>query len=128
MTQVEGFGDDGKQAIERTLGFARLMVEGGADELEALLAPGFTYTHRGGRVETLDEILGSVRGGRRYGRMDLEELGARAYPGASVVQGLAHMRGGSGASLIEFDSRFSAVWVDVESAPRLAVYHSTGLD
>lgn len=128
MADADGSRADEQQAIERTLGFARLMVEGGADELDALLAPGFTYTHRSGRVETRDEIVGAVRGGRRYGRMDLEELGARAYPGASVVQGLAHMRGGSGASLIEFDSRFSAFWVVVDGTHRLAVYHSTGLD
>jgi hypothetical protein len=128
VARVDGSGDEGEQAIERTQAFARLMVEGGADDLEALLAPGFTYTHRSGRVETLDEILGAVRGGRRYGRMDLEELSARSYAGASVVQGIAHMRGGSGASLIEFDSRFSAAWVDVDGTRRLAVYHSTGLD
>ncbi len=127
MTQQDGSASDGAQAIERTLGFARLMVEGGADELEALLAPGFTYVHRSARLETRDEITGAVRDGRRYGRMELEELSARAYGGATVVQGIAHMRGGSAASPVEFDSRFTAVWVEVDGAPRLAAYHSTGL-
>ncbi len=84
-------------------------------------------------METYDEIVEAVRGGRRYGRMELEKLSARHYagsggPGADVVQGLAHMRGGSGPTLLEFDSHFTAVWLDVEGSPRLAVYHSTSLD
>ncbi len=128
MAETEQAADAERQAIERTQRFAATLVDGDGGTLEGLLAPGFNYTHRSGRVETLDEILGAVRGGRRYGRMDLEGMSARRYAGTAVVQGLAHMRGGSGASLIEFDSRFTAVWVDVDGAPRLAVYHSTGLD
>ncbi len=128
MAEAEQAADVERQAIERTQRFAATLVDGDGGTLEGLLAPGFNYTHRSGRVETLEEILDAVRGGRRYGRMDLEGMSARGYAGTAVVQGLAHMRGGSGASLIEFDSRFTAVWVDEGGAPRLAVYHSTGLD
>ena len=116
-----------EEATERTRRFARAMVDGDADALEELLAPGFTYTHRSARVEPRDELVTSVRGGRHNARMDLEEMSVRAHAGATVVQGLAHMRGGSAAQPVEFDSRFTAVWVDADGSPRLAVYHSTGV-
>ncbi len=118
---------DEKATIERTRRFARAMVDGDADALEALLAPGFTYTHRSARVEPRDELVPSVRGGRHNDRMDFEEMSVRAYAGATVVQGVAHMRAGPADAPIVFDSHFTAVWVDVEGAPRLAVYHSTGV-
>ena len=118
---------DQKAAIERTRRFARAMVDGDADTLEALLAPGFTYTHRSARVEPREELVASVRGGRHNARMDFEEMSVRAYAGATVVQGVAHMRAGPADAPIVFDSHFTAVWVDVEGAPRLAVYHSTGV-
>ena len=70
MAETEQAADVERQAIERTERFAATLVDGDGDTLEGLLAPGFNYTHRSGRVETLEEILGAVRGGRRYGRMD----------------------------------------------------------
>ncbi|MDA0256151.1 MAG: nuclear transport factor 2 family protein [Chloroflexi bacterium] len=127
MAEADRAAVDEPQAIERTLRFARAMVEGDAHALEELLAPGFTYTHRSARVEPREELVGSVRGGRRSARMDLEEMSVRAYGDAAVVQGVAHMRAGPADAPIVFDSRFTALWVDVEEAPRLAVYHSTGL-
>jgi hypothetical protein len=96
MADPSGSAADEPQAIERTLRFSRAMVDGDADALEALLAPGFTYTHRSARLEQRDELVTSVRGGRRNARMDLEEMSVRAYAGATVVQGLAHMRGSTG--------------------------------
>ena len=127
MADARGSTADEQQAIERTVRFSRAMVDGDADDLEALLAPGFTYTHRSARVEPRDELVASVRGGRRSARMDLEEMGVRAYSGATIVQGVAHMRAGPIDAPIVFDSHFTAIWVDVDGSPLLAVYHSTGL-
>ena len=118
---------DEQQAIERTRRFARAMVDGDADALEGLLATGFTYTHRSARVEPRDELVASVRGGRHSARMDLEEMSVRAHAGATVVQGVAHMRAGPADAPIVFDSHFTAVWVDAGGSWLLAVYHSTGV-
>ena len=116
-----------REATERTHAFAQAMVAGDPEALEALLAPDFTYTHKNARVEPRDELIPSVRGGRRNARMDFDEIAVRTYPGATIVNGLAHMRVGPADRLVSFDSRFTAVWVEVDGGLRLAVYHSTGL-
>lgn len=127
MAEADQSAADERQAVERTLRFARAMVDGDAHALEELLAPGFTYTHRSARLEPRDELVTSVRGGRHNARMDLEEMSVRAYGGATVVQGVAHMRAGPADAPLVFDSHFTAVWVHSDDSLRLAVYHSTGL-
>ncbi|MDA0366179.1 MAG: nuclear transport factor 2 family protein [Chloroflexi bacterium] len=115
------------EVIERTRAFSQAMVDGNPSVLEALLAADFTYTHKNARVEPRAELIPSVRGGRRNARMDFDEIAVRSYPGATIVSGLAHMRVGPADRLIEFDSRFSAVWVEIDGEWRLAAYHSTGV-
>ncbi len=127
MVQSEQVTAVEQQAIESTQRFAQAMVDGDADALDSLLAPDFTYTHKNARVEPRDEIIPSVRGGRRNARMDFEGMSVRSYPGAAIVNGVAHMRVGPADQPIEFDSNFTAVWVDVDGSQRLVVYHSTGV-
>lgn len=116
-----------REAIERTRAFARALVDGDPEALDALLAADFTYTHKNAWVEPRDELIPSVRGGRRNDRMDFDEMRVRTYPATTVVNGLAHMRVGPADRLVSFDSRFSAVWVEVDGAWKLALYHSTGV-
>ncbi len=127
MVQSGGRAAVDERAIESTRQFGQAMVDGDADALEALLAPDFTYTHKSGRVEPCEEFIPSVRGGRRNARMDFEGMHVRAYPGTAVVNGVAHMRVGPVDKPLEFDSSFTAVWVDLDGTWRLVVYHSTGL-
>ncbi len=127
MVQSEQVTEVQQQAIELTRRFALAMVAGDADVLEALLAPDFTYTHRNARVEPRDELLPSVRGGRRNARMDFEGMSVRSYLGTTIVNGLAHMRVGPQDRLVEFDSNFTAVWVEIDDSWHLVVYHSTGV-
>ena len=116
-----------RHATERCHEFSRAMVAGDADALESLLAPDFTYTHANAHVEPRDELIPSIRGGRKNARMDFEDMTVRAYPGVAIVNGRAHLRVGPADKPIEFSSSFSAVWVDVAGSPRLVVYHSTRL-
>jgi len=114
-----------QQAIELAQSFARAMVEGDADALEALLTTDFTYTHMSARVEPASDLIPSVRGGRKNQRMDFEDFRVRTYPGAAIVSGLNHMVTGAVDKPLTFDSRFSAVLVAVDGGWRLAAYHST---
>ena len=127
MVQSEQLTEVEQRAIEGTRSFAQAMVDGDAGALESLLAPDFTYTHKSARVEPRDEIIPSVRGGRRNARMDFEGMTVRSYPGTAIVNGVAHMRVGPADQPIEFDSNFTAVWVDIDGSQRLVVYHSTGV-
>lgn len=113
-----------ERALEVAQAFSRAMVAGDADALEELLAPGFAYIHMSARVEPREEIIPSVRGGRKNRRMDFEDLSVQSYPGAALVRGLNHMTTG-GDPPLEFDSRFTAVLVDLDGAWKLATYHST---
>ena len=92
MVQTEQQTTIDEAAIERMLEFSRAMVSGDADALEELLAPDFTYTHMSARVEPREELMESIRGGRHNDRMDFENLRVRSYPGATIVNGLNHMR------------------------------------
>ena len=127
MVQSEQQTSVERETIEATRAFARAMVASDPAALDGLLAPDFTYTHKNARVEPREELVQSVHDGRRSARMDMEELTVRAYPGAAIVNGLTHMRVDLPAGPLVFDSRFTAVWVDVDGARKLAVYHSTGL-
>jgi len=116
--------DATKHALEAVDAFAQAMVAGDANALEGLLTSDFTYTHMSARVEPVSELIPSVRGGRRNRQMGFEGLATRAYPGVVLVTGLNHMVTG-GEPPLTFDSRFTAVVVDVEGTWRLVSYHST---
>ncbi len=126
MVQAEQQTDVDAAAIERMLGFSRAMVVGDADALEEMLAPDFTYTHMGGRVEPRDELIESVHKGRHNDRMDFEHMAVRTYPNTTIVNGLNHMRiDYPDRESLAFDAHFTGVWVDVDGASKLVVYHST---
>jgi len=127
MVQSEQHTRIEQDAIEGTRAFAQAMVAGDIAALEELLAPAFTYTHKNARVEPREDVLQGVRDKGGRARMDVEELEVSAYPGAAIVTGLTHMRVDLPAGPLEFDSRFSAVWVDARGKRRLALYHSTGV-
>ena len=126
MVQTEQQTSVDEAAIERMLEFSRAMVKGDADALEELLAPDFTYTHMSARVEPREELMESIRGGRHNDRMDFEHMRVRSYPGATIVNGLNHMRiDYADRPPLAFDSHFSGMWVDVDGTSKLVVYHST---
>ena len=112
-------------AVDRAIGFSRAMVNGDPEALEDLLAPDFTYTHMNARVEPREELIPSVRNGRKNQRMDFENLWTRAYPGVVLVNGLNHMVVGSVEKPVSFDSNFTAVLVEIEGKWQLVAYHST---
>ena len=92
-----------------------------------VVAPGFHDPQKGAGVQPRGELIPSVRDGGRNERIDFEGMSVRSYPGTAIVNGVAHMRVGPADQPIEFDSNFTAVWVDVDGSPRLVVYHSTGV-
>ena len=126
MVQTEQQTSIDEAAIERMQEFSRAMVAGDPEALEELLAPDFTYTHMGGRVEPRDELIESVHNGRHNDRMDFEHMGVRTYPNTTIVNGLNHMRiDYADRPSLAFDSHFTGVWVDVDGTSKLVVYHST---
>jgi len=114
----------GDEAIELTRKYGQAMVAGDAETLGDLLADAFTYVHSSARIEPKSELVPRI-GARGNTRMDFERMTARSYGGAIIVSGLAHMVVGPEDAPLVFDSEFSAVWVEEDGRPRLALYHST---
>ena len=114
----------GEQAIELTRKFSEAMVAGDSAALTGMLAEGFTYVHSSARVEPKAELVERI-GQRGNTRMEFERMTVRSYPEVEIVSGLGHLVVGPVDQPLEFDSEFSAVWVQEDGGPRLAVYHST---
>ncbi len=127
MVQTGQTTDLSAVVVDHCLRFSQAMVEGDADTLELLLADDFTYTHKSAWVEPRAELIPSIRGGRKNTQMEFDEMTVRSYPGTAIVNGLAHMRVGPADNLMQFDSRFTAVLIELEQAWRLVLYHSTGV-
>ncbi len=126
MVQTEQQSGVEQAALERMLEFSTAMVAGDPEALEEMLAPDFTYTHMNSRVEPREELMESIHAGRHNDRMDFENMRVRAYPGATIVNGLNHMRiDYEDRPSLAFDSHFSGVWVDIDGTSKLVVYHST---
>ena len=126
MVQTKQQTDIEAAAIARMQAFSRAMVKGDPEALEEMLAPDFTYTHMNGRVEPRDELIESVHNGRHNDRMDFEGMAVRTYPDTTIVSGLNHMRIDlEDRPSLAFDAHFTGVWVDVDGASKLVVYHST---
>jgi hypothetical protein len=113
---------DEQAARELAIAFSRAMVQGDSLALERLLAPDFVYTHTTARLEPANELIASVRNGRKNGRMDFEEMRVRSYPAAAIVSGLCHMLTSTNK---RFDARFNIAIVRVNGAWRIAMYQST---
>ena len=109
-------------ALELAIAFSRAMVQGDVLALERLLAPDFVYTHSSARLEPANELIASVRNGRKNGRMDFEEMFVHSYPAAAIVSGLCHMHTSTNK---RFDARFNIVIVWLDGTWRLAMYQST---
>ncbi|TAJ17709.1 MAG: nuclear transport factor 2 family protein [Dehalococcoidia bacterium] len=102
------------------------LVSGDADVLDRLTTPDFTYVHSSATLDTRDFFLDAFRSGRRkYTHYSVEGVEARAYPGAVVTSGLAHIRLNPRGEEMKIETRFISVWVQQAGAWKMAAWHST---
>lgn len=102
------------------------LVSGDADVLDRLTTPDFTYVHSSSTLDARDFFLDAFRSGRRkYTNYSVEGVETRAYPGAVVASGLAHIRLNPRGEEMKIETRFISVWVQQAGAWKMAAWHST---
>jgi ketosteroid isomerase-like protein len=126
-------GDEATEAGREVMAAARRWLaateRGDADELDRLLAEGYTYTHAStGVADSREEWLESFRsGGRRYHVYAIDDLSLRSFPGTVVMTGRAHQEMSPRGERIELNTRFTSVWVKHDDGWRLAAWQATRL-
>ncbi len=105
------------------------MVRGNAEAMQPWLADDLQYVHSTGAVENRDQLIASITSGRmRY--VSVEPVDRRVIHAAAdsaIVQGLARFRVVAGATPLEFQARYLAVYGLVEGRWRLRAWQSLRL-
>lgn len=105
------------------------MVAGNATEMHRWLAPDLEYVHSTGEVENRDQLIDGVMSGRRRylaiapGERRVSFLG----DGAALVQGPAEVQVAAGATTVDFQIRYLAVYVFVDGGWQLHAWQSLRL-
>ncbi|MGH8196760.1 MAG: DUF6265 family protein [Steroidobacteraceae bacterium] len=105
------------------------MIAANPAEMHRWLAADLEYVHSTGEVENRDQLINSITSGRR--RYIAIEPGERrvTYLGgaAAIVQGPAQFRVAAGATPLEFQVRYLAVYVHVDGVWQLHAWQSLRL-
>lgn len=104
-----------------------------ADALDALLEPGYTYTHASnGRVDPRDVWLESFRtGGRSYDIYALMDESYLVYGDTVILSGRAHQEMHPNGEYRELNTRFLSIWIRSQADPeawRCAAWQATRLE
>jgi len=105
------------------------MIAANASEMHRWLAPDLEYVHSTGEIENRDHLIDSIVSGRlRYiaiepGERHVTHLGEAT----AIVRGPARIRAVTGASSLDFQIRYLAVYVFVDGAWQLHAWQSLRL-
>ncbi|MGY1707362.1 nuclear transport factor 2 family protein [Geodermatophilus sp. SYSU D00697] len=104
----------------------RAMVEGDLTALDALLAPGMTYTHSSGRRDTKDEYLDKLRS-RYYVYRSAEHPVERVEVSGDAAVVVGRMTADVDVDGVpkELDNLATAVWTRADGDWRLLAYASS---
>lgn len=105
------------------------MIAANPVEMHRWLAADLEYVHSTGEVENRDQLINSIVSGRK--RFIALEPGERRVTflgeGAAVVQGPARFRVAAGATPLDFEVRYLAVYVHVDGIWQLHAWQSLRL-
>lgn len=103
----------------------RWMVEAKLDSLKDILDDRLTYTHSSGWVQTKTDFINDFSGKLTYQAIDLQELKARVYDGAAIVNGRGKFSvTQNGTTKTTIDLMFTETYVLVNKKWKLASRHS----
>jgi len=102
-------------------------VRADADTLDAMLEPGYTFTHATTAItDTREEWLDSFRSGRRrYKLWEISDVTVQLFPGTAIVHGRGHQDIPRDDGIFELRTSFTAVWIEHGSDWKLAVWQAT---
>lgn len=103
----------------------RWMVEVKLDSLKDILDDRLTYTHSSGWVQTKTDFINDFSGKLTYQAIDLQELKARIYDGATIVNGRGKFSvTQNGTTKATYDLMFTETYILVNKKWKLASRHS----
>jgi len=102
-------------------------VRADADALDAMLEPGYTFTHATTAItDTREEWLESFRSGRRrYKTWEISDVSVSLYPGAAVMIGHGHQEIVREDGLFDLRTSFMNTWIEHDGEWRLAAWQAT---
>ena len=102
-------------------------VRADADTLDAMLEPGYTFTHATTAItDTREEWLASFRSGRRrYKLWEISDVTVQLYPGVAVMHGQGHQEIPREDGMFDLRTSFTSVWIEHDSGWKLAVWQAT---
>lgn len=104
------------------------MIHADSLTLARVLADDLTYTHTNGRVDTKAQLIASLISGRlTYEAIDYEQSQLRNYGAAAVNTGLVTMQVKAGEQRLQFQARFTCVYVRQGGHWQMAAWQSTRL-
>jgi len=94
--------------------------------LESILDDELTYTHTNGRVDGKSQLLSAMRSGALiYESIEFVEAQIRVYDTAAVVAGTASMKVKAGTQQLNFQARFTDVYVKQNGLWKMVAWQST---
>jgi ketosteroid isomerase-like protein len=102
-------------------------VRADTDFLDAILEPGYTFTHATTAItDTREEWLDSFRSGRRrYKLWEISDITVQLYPGVAVMHGRGHQEIPRDEGMFDLRTSFSSVWINHEDAWKCAIWQAT---
>jgi uncharacterized protein (TIGR02246 family) len=102
------------------------LVAGDVKALENIFSDDLTYTHSSGKLETKAQFLDGIKSGAvKYDAMNHQDVQARAYGDAVILNGTSEVKVKSEGQPLAFRIRFIAVYVKQRGQWRMVAWQST---
>lgn len=112
--------------IEAEKARCKALVAADREAMASLFAPGFTYTHSSGRVDTIDSYLDSLGVRMRYSEAAHTDLSVRRFGDVAILAGnLDLMQKPVDADPRPVNFRFIGVWVKQPDGWKIAAHQNT---
>jgi hypothetical protein len=103
----------------------RWMVEKKIDSLSDVLDDRLTYTHSNGWVQTKSDVLNDFTNGRlTYDKIEIQEMKARLYNGAAIVNGRGKFTYLTSAMTLTSDLMFTETYLLIDKRWKLVARHA----
>ncbi len=104
------------------------IVRGDLAALERILSDDLSYTHATGVFETKAEFLDKLKSGQlKYEAFAPEDIRVRVYGTTGVVTGIARVRVQVKGELLQFQLRFTDVYVKKDDRWQMVAWQATRL-
>lgn len=102
------------------------MLRGDAQALSRLLADDYIGTGAHGKVRSKAELVADYNSGRiKYATITEDGVVVRQYGAAAVVTGRTKAKGKEGGKALDFEHRFTRVWIQAPGRWSLVAAHSS---